>query len=310
MFSYTFNYLIIKIPFFKISTNIIEEDDIIGRLFLINKQKDIPDLLKIENKEYIHLDNIPLILTVLSNNRLLVLNKLNDDADDYYSQRFTILDENFNKIKQVEKINSESISSIQEMTVNQENGEVHLLDLDSHRIIVTDFELNFIKYFGSRGNKDNQFNQPVGICFKNGYLYITDSGNYRIQIFNQDFEFINSLKLEFDPKQVQILNSMLAITLEDGINFYDLNSLALKFSFYHELRMGLNLSEIDSLLYGFDYKTKEVFCFESNINGNILMEKINLNLQHDINTWTGRFVVFNNSLLMSLNKEKKLIKFK
>ena len=152
MFSYTFNYLIIKIPFFKITTNIIEDDDIIGRLFLINKHKDIPDLLKIENKEYIHLDNIPLILTVLSNNRLLVLNKLNDDIDDYYSQRFTILDENYNFIKQVEKINSESISSIQEMNVNHEKGEVHLLDLDSERIIVTDLELNFIKYFGSRGN--------------------------------------------------------------------------------------------------------------------------------------------------------------
>ena len=83
-------------------------------------------------------------------------------------QCIKILDKNYNLIKTIEKINEECFSYMQEIAINRENGEVFLLD--KHRIIVTDFDTNFIKYFGSKGDKNNQFNCLLGICFKNGYL--------------------------------------------------------------------------------------------------------------------------------------------
>jgi len=81
--------LFIKIPKIKISIETLEQtldkEYIIGKFYSINKHNKtgVQDLLKIENKEYIQLDYHPINLKVLSNNRLLVLNYLNDDKDDY-----------------------------------------------------------------------------------------------------------------------------------------------------------------------------------------------------------------------------------
>ena len=121
------------------------------------------------------------------------------------------------------------------MVINKNKREVYLLNRNNDRIIVTDFELNFIKYFGSRGDRNNQFDDLFGICFKNGYLYVSDNGNMRIQIFNQDLEFIKSVKLEYEPREVQISNSMLAVVSDDGISFYDLNNLDFHSKFDYEL---------------------------------------------------------------------------
>ena len=89
---------------------------------------------------------------------------------------------------------------------------MYLLDFNNDRIIVTDFELNFIKYFGSQGDLDDQFICPLGILFKNGCVYVSDTANQRIQVFNQDLEHIKSLQLEFKPREVQTSNSVLAVT--------------------------------------------------------------------------------------------------
>ena len=128
---------------------------------------------------------------MLSNNRLLVLNYLNDKVNDL-TQFFTIHDKNFNLIEKIDKTNGESSDEIEEIAINPEMEELFLLDANNDRIIVTDFELNFIKYFGSHCDKDNQFDCPCGLCFKNGYLYVSDTGNERIQIFNQNLEFVKS----------------------------------------------------------------------------------------------------------------------
>ena len=44
--------------------------------------------------------------------------------------------------------------------INQNKGEMYLLDYRNHPIIVSDFEFNFINYFFSIGNGDDQFWGP------------------------------------------------------------------------------------------------------------------------------------------------------
>ena len=75
----------------------------------INKNNNIgvQDLLKLINKkECIHLNNHPTNIKVFSNNRLLVLNYLNDDKNDS-TQCITINDKNYNFIQKVDKISGE-----------------------------------------------------------------------------------------------------------------------------------------------------------------------------------------------------------
>ena len=190
-------------------------EDIIGTFYGINKhsQMKVQDLLIIENKEYVQLDDDTINFTVLSNNHLLIWNYLNEEDIKDSRQCITIHNQNFNLIKKEVEINGKSFSGIEEIAVNQEKGEVYILDKENCRIIlVTDFELNFIKYFGSYGNKNNQFKYPFGICFKNGYLCVADCENYQIKVFNQDLRFIKSLQLECKPREVQTSNSVLAVT--------------------------------------------------------------------------------------------------
>ena len=117
--------LFIKIPRIKISADTLEYENIIGEIYSINKHNKtgVQDLLKIENKEYIQLDYHPVNMKVLSNNRLLVSNYLNDDKDDL-TQCITIHDENYNLIKKVDKINDKSLSCIHEIAINQEKIEL------------------------------------------------------------------------------------------------------------------------------------------------------------------------------------------
>ncbi len=59
-----------------------------------------------------------------------------------------------------------------------------------NRIEIFDPNGVFITKFGSKGNKDGQFNNPRGIAVDcKGNLYVVDAGNYRIQKFKPNPEF-------------------------------------------------------------------------------------------------------------------------
>ena len=84
--------------------------------------------------------------------------------------------------------------------------------------------------------------------------------NKRIQKFNQDLVFVNSLETKYNPFRVQVSNSMIVVASETRVYFYDLNSLVVCKEYSHDFRnFGLNLSQIDSILYCFDYKTNRFF---------------------------------------------------
>ena len=96
--------------------------------------------------------------------------------------------------------------------------------------------------------------------------------------------WINRRIEQTQPIKVQASNSMLAVT-GDGIKFYDLNTLQLHLKYDRKLV----LSVIDSMSYGFNDKTKEMFCFNSNGN---FQEKVNLTFPTD-----GKLVEVNKCLL-------------
>ena len=298
-----------KIPLFKISTRIIE-DETIGNFYTIKRKNNshVQDLLKIEDKEFVELDYCPKHLAVLSNNRLLILNYLNfSDSDP--AECITIHDENYNLIQKVDTINGQKFSHIREIAINEEKRELYLPDYTHHRIIVMDFELNFIKYFGSFGlHGSYKFNKPLGTCFKNEYFYVCDSNNKRIQIFDKDLVFVNSIKTNYSAIRIQASNSVLVVVAENRIYFYDLNSLEIRYKFKHDLKLGFPLSVIDSRFYGFDHNNKKFLCFDQKGN---LMEKINMN-EYDLSSFfcDGNLIIFNQKLLMNSSQKKQLIIFR
>jgi DNA-binding beta-propeller fold protein YncE len=51
-------------------------------------------------------------------------------------------------------------------------------------------DVNFVEEFGDSGSGEGDFNDPFGIAIdEDGFLYVTDTGNTRVQIFNQNGDF-------------------------------------------------------------------------------------------------------------------------
>ncbi|KAL9656473.1 hypothetical protein ABK040_005237 [Willaertia magna] len=87
---------------------------------------------------------------------------------------------------------------------------------DRNQLIVSDSWDNCIKVFtkdgenvkfvGKKGNQEGEFDYPSGFTFDfvNRQYIICDEMNHRIQIFDENFEFIKSFDTGFNPRKVQI----------------------------------------------------------------------------------------------------------
>jgi PKD domain/NHL repeat len=69
------------------------------------------------------------------------------------------------------------------------SGNVYVADSGNKRIQKFDSNGNFITKWGSEGTGDGQFSQPDGLAIdtKNGYVYVRDTYNKRIQVFAPSF---------------------------------------------------------------------------------------------------------------------------
>ncbi|XP_063963615.1 tripartite motif-containing protein 2-like [Lytechinus pictus] len=65
-----------------------------------------------------------------------------------------------------------------------EDGRVVVTDIGKHRITIHDPDGNLISSFGSRGDADNQFNEPRYVAISNNRIIVSDHCNHCIKIFD------------------------------------------------------------------------------------------------------------------------------
>ena len=90
----------------------------------------------------------------------------------------------------------EDFSRISDVAVSNKTGEVFVVDrggvesLD-HRVLVYFADGRKQQIIGRRGLADGEFNHPAQIAVDDdGWLYVLDAGNFRVQIFNEQKEFV------------------------------------------------------------------------------------------------------------------------
>ncbi|KXS44340.1 MAG: NHL repeat protein [Candidatus Frackibacter sp. T328-2] len=77
------------------------------------------------------------------------------------------------------------------LAVSNKKDWLYVVDTIKNKVYVyntNDYEL--VKEFGERGGEDGELNYPVDVFVRNNKLYISDSMNFRIEIFDLDGNFI------------------------------------------------------------------------------------------------------------------------
>lgn len=84
------------------------------------------------------------------------------------------------------------------VSVNQSNGNIAVVYTLNHQVIVFDREGKYLFSFGSVGKDYGELYYPRGICYHENDIFVCDSENNRIQIFNEKGKFKSFLEKNFD----------------------------------------------------------------------------------------------------------------
>jgi len=110
------------------------------------------------------------------------------------------------------------------LAIDQKRNRLLVVDTRAHHIKV--FALKdgqFITQFGERGWQEGLFNFPTNIAVgKDGYVYIVDTGNHRVQVFDKHYDYYDDFgTLGTHPGQFRRPKG---ITLDSDNNIYVIDS--------------------------------------------------------------------------------------
>ena len=293
-----YNNSFYKVPQVKISNEKANED-LIGVIYfgIRNKSTDIEELLKNGEKKIFDLNIKPRNLVLIDDQ--IIISSFDDRCLMAY-------DKDLNFIKRIDRINGEIFAPLA-LECNFKEKKAYICDCLNHRVWMTDLDFNFIKSVGTFGTDDYQFSYPNDLCYKNCNLYVCDHRNKRIQVYSNDLEFLQLIKLDYRPWKIKSTNSIICIVSSEpqGIQFYNFNDFSLIRSFDH---MKGRISQVNSSFYELNHKTKTINCYDDQAN---FKEEIRLHEVDYVLTdeWDGTFIEFNGAILMTSTKEKKIIKY-
>jgi tripartite motif-containing protein 71 len=80
------------------------------------------------------------------------------------------------------------------IAVDETDGAIYVVDMGNHRLQKFDTSTNFLPQllgtWGTKGQEPGQFWNPWGVAVdRDGFIYVTDAGNHRIQKFDRDGNF-------------------------------------------------------------------------------------------------------------------------
>lgn len=86
-----------------------------------------------------------------------------------------------------------NVTSPYEISVDPWTNQVYVATF-RNKIHVYDDEGNLLDVFGDSGSGNGEFNQIYDIAFDNQYVYISDNGNHRVQVFEKtDWSFVTAI---------------------------------------------------------------------------------------------------------------------
>ena len=124
------------------------------------------------------------------------------------------------------------VSHLGGICVSPNRRQILVCDREKHRILIYDKDGNLISFFGNRGANQGQFVYPMGICVWRSTIFITDSGNNRIQIFDSQYRYLSSVMTgNISPEKICVFqggNILISTSSSNRILLLDPSGLFLK----------------------------------------------------------------------------------
>lgn len=95
------------------------------------------------------------------------------------------------------------------------NNNLFVVDSNNHRIQKFDMRGNYLLKFGGKGAGAGQLNSPRGIALHNGRVYVADSGNKRVSVFQTTSQFCHTIgeQLLGVPCDVTVNNNVVLVAV-------------------------------------------------------------------------------------------------
>ena len=108
---------------------------------------------------------------------------------DYGKSHVIVLDNKLNLLKLIGQGSGNS-RLVTPVGVTVTDNVIAVSDWGSHQVKKYSLQGEFLSVIGSRGDKNGQFNRPMGLAFNNNkLLYVVDRVNHRVQVFQEDDTF-------------------------------------------------------------------------------------------------------------------------
>ena len=74
-----------------------------------------------------------------------------------------------------------------------DRDEIAVTDVGNNRVQLFSSDGTYLRSFGTKGDKQGEFNFPTGIAFdiKNGNIIVVDTNDHRVQLFNEQGEYLS-----------------------------------------------------------------------------------------------------------------------
>ena len=111
---------------------------------------------------------------------------------DYHNKCAVVLDDKLNLLKLIGQGTGNS-RLVTPYGVAVTDNVIAVSDLGSHQVKQYSLQGELLSVIGFHGDKNGQFNGPMGLTFNNNkLLYVVDGYNHRVQVFQQDDKFVFS----------------------------------------------------------------------------------------------------------------------
>lgn len=160
---------------------------------------------------------------------------------DTWNHRIKIYDKELNVKKIVYKYQEEMLLRPSAVRINEEQTSFWVCDYLNHKLKLYDMDGNYITSLGKLGSEEGCFKYPNDIYIsEDGNLFISDSKNNRVQIFDKELRFIKAIN--FSKFGLFLIPSSV-VTHENILFVADINNSCIyKFDLENEKYMGIFMS--------------------------------------------------------------------